>query len=79
MESIHGHEVMQMMLESSQGFTNDSLKQAIIERFGENARFHTCSARDMNAEQLIEFLAARGKFVTAGAGYSTREDKICRH
>ena len=78
-ESIHGHEVMRFMLESGQDFSRESLRAAISERFGENARFHTCSAEDMSASELIEFLAARGKFVESGEGFTTHADRICSH
>lgn len=78
-ESIHGHEVMHMMLESESGFTRESLKKAMAERFGADATFHTCSAQDMDAEALIDFLAAKGKFVDSTAGFNTQADKICDH
>ena len=78
-QSIHGHEVMEMMLEQDGQFTRASLKQAMAQRFGADARFHTCSAREMDAEALIDFLAARGKFIEAGEGFQTRADKICNH
>lgn len=78
-EEIHGHEVMHMMLESQQSFDAASLEAAIHERFGESARFCTCSASGMTARELIEFLAARGKFVPAGEGFSTAAEKICDH
>ncbi|HHW9302713.1 TPA: YecH family metal-binding protein, partial [Salmonella enterica] len=45
MESIHGHEVLNMMIESGEQYSNASLEAAITARFGEHARFHTCSAQ----------------------------------
>ncbi len=78
-ESVHGHEVMHMMLELGGQFTRDSLKAAIETRFGAETRFHTCSAEGMNAEQLIEFLHQKGKFVPSEAGFNTREEHICNH
>ncbi|QNF15178.1 DUF2492 family protein [Aeromonas jandaei] len=78
-QSVHGHEVMEMMLEQDGQFTRASLKQAMAQRFGAEARFHTCSASEMDAEALIDFLAARGKFIEAGEGFQTRADKICNH
>ena len=77
--SIHGHDVMQMMLELGGTFTRESLKLAIDERFGASARFHTCSAQDMDAETLIEFLHQRGKFVEDGDGFNTEAERICNH
>ncbi|MCA9235460.1 MAG: YecH family protein [Planctomycetales bacterium] len=76
---IHGHDVMQMMLESGQPFDAASLESAIHARFGEEARFCTCSASGMTARELIAFLAERGKFVPTGDGFSTDASKICNH
>ena len=51
MDSIHGHEVLNMMIESGEQYTHASLEAAIKARFGEQARFfHTCSAEGMTAE-----------------------------
>ena len=76
---VHGHEVMQMMLEQEGAFTRESLREAIGQRFGRQARFFTCSAQDMTADQLIDFLAARGKFVPHDNGFNTAPDRICQH
>ena len=78
-EHIHGHEVMRMMMESGEVYDEKSLEAAIHAKFGESARFCTCSASGMTAKQLIEFLAARGKFVPASEGFSTNPTKICDH
>ena len=78
-QSIHGHDVMEMMLAQDGQFTRASLKQAIDARFGTDARFHTCSASEMDAEALIDFLAKRGKFIESEEGFQTRADKICQH
>jgi len=79
MKSVHGHEVLHTMLENNNGWTRPSLLQAITEKYGEDCRFHTCSAEDMTAVQLIEFLAAKGKFVEAGEVFNTQASKICNH
>lgn len=78
-QSIHGHEVMEMMLEEGGHFTRASLREAIEARFGADARFHTCSASEMDVEVLIDFLAKRGKFIESAQGFQTRADKICNH
>lgn len=79
MTKIHAHEVMHMMLEHDQGFSRESLAQAIVERFGANARFHSCSADGMDAEAVVDFLESRGKFVARDGGFNTAQDKICKH
>lgn len=77
--SVHGHEVMDAMLASGRLFTRDSLVAFVVERFGLGARFHTCSASDMTAADLIEFLAARGKFVGTEEGFTVNTDRVCQH
>ena len=76
MDSIHGHEVLNMMIESGEQYTHASLEAAIKARFGEQARFHTCSAEGMTAGELV---AAKGKFTPSEDGFSTDQSKICRH
>ncbi|PKU22636.1 YecH family metal-binding protein [Telmatospirillum siberiense] len=80
MASIHGHEVLHMMLEAAEGFPSvEALVAAIEERFGADARFHTCSAEGMDARRLVEFLTERGKFVPLESGFNTSAEKICSH
>lgn len=77
--SVHGHEVLNFMLEIGGDFSKESLKQAIATRFGADTRFHTCSAQEMTAGELIEFLASRDKFVENENGFNTQPGKICQH
>ena len=78
-ERVHGHEVMEMMVESGTVYTRESLRTAIVERFGPDTRFYTCSADGMTPDDLITFLEARGKFVPAPDGFTTDESKLCSH
>ncbi len=78
-QSVHGHEVMHFMLEHGGQFTRQSLQEAIVGRFGAEARFHTCSAEGMDAAALIDFLAAKGKFIESAEGFNTEPEKICNH
>lgn len=79
MDSIHGHEVLNMMIASGEQYSVESLEAAIVDRFGAQARFHTCSAQDMSAGELVTFLQNKGKFIPAESGFTTAESKICRH
>lgn len=79
MDSIHGHAVMEMMLASDAAFTTETLVAAIDAEFGPDARFHTCSAENMTARDLVAFLAGRGKFVAQETGFTTDPNKICAH
>ncbi|OCG01273.1 YecH family metal-binding protein [Gilliamella sp. wkB112] len=80
MLSVHGHEVLHMM--DGNNYTESSLLQAIEQRFGKDAKFHTCSKSDMNAQQLINFLKERGKFKPAVSNetkFTVDTKKICNH
>jgi len=79
MVQIHGHEVMRMMLESGKGYSRESLRRDIHEKFGADTRFYTCSAEGMDADELIQFLADRGKFIDEDSGFRTDPDRICSH
>lgn len=79
MTAIHGHEVLNMMLADGQSWTTERLVAAIEEKFGAASRFYTCSQEGMTARELVDFLAARGKFIPVEEGFITHESKICRH
>jgi len=77
--SFHGHEVMQMMVQSGKHYTRASLIEDIEQNFGKEATFYTCSAFNMTAAELIDFLDSRGKILTMQDGFITDPDKICNH
>jgi len=78
-EPIHGHEVIEMIIQAGKAYTRDSLRADIVNRFGAEARFYTCSADNLTADELITFLEARGKFRDAGTGFTIDQEQICNH
>ena len=76
---IHGHDVIDMILESPQAYTRESLTAAIIARFGAETRFHTCSAAGMTAAELVTFLERRGKFMPLDGGFTVDPARVCSH
>lgn len=79
MSSIHGHQVMELLLEHPEGLTRGQLSTAIADRFGSDARFHTCSREGMTIGELIDFLEQRGKFDDRAGKLSTEPERICSH
>ena len=79
MESIHGHDVIEMIQQADHGFSRAELVSAIETKFGTDTRFHTCSAENLTAEGLVEFLAARGKFVGNDNALAIDPSKLCQH
>ena len=77
-EEIHGHEVLAMM--EGKSFTVESLRKAIIDRFGTNQLFYTCRASGLTADGLIQFLIDNGKFVPQeNESFVVNKDNICNH
>ena len=75
---MHAHEVLHMMEGNS--YTEESLAQAIKDRFGEDQRFYACSADGMDIPALIEFLKRKGKFMSAEEdGFTVDVSKVCNH
>ncbi len=79
MQDTHVHEIMHMMMESGSVYTRESLKKAIIDTFGVATTYCSCSMSMMTADQAIDFLEARGKFIPAEDGFYTDESKKCSH
>ncbi len=75
MSDIHAHEILKMMEGNS--YTTVTLREAIIEKFGTEAHFETCSAKGMNVDTTIEFLTAKGKFKSTASGFTMDIDKVC--
>ena len=61
----HGHDVLHMM-EGNCYPTKESLVKAIIEKFGADERFHTCSVEGMTAAAGTE-------------SFTVDATKICNH
>lgn len=77
--SIHGHDVIDMIIASGRRWGRQELTTTIAERFGSEAVFHTCSATGLSAEGLVEFLAAKGKFLENDEGLAMDVTKLCNH
>ena len=79
MESIHGHDVIDMIQQAGRGFSRAELVTTIEEKFSAEARFHTCSAEGMTADGLVDFLISRGKFFASDGDLALDPSKICQH
>ena len=76
-DSVHGHEVLEMVLGAPKPPTLETLEAQVRARFGADARFHTCSASGLTFAELIDFLQLRGKLVPAGDGVAADRGQIC--
>lgn len=74
---IHGHEIIRLVNGAKPPLTRAQLLDEAQRRFGQEARFCTCSAQGMTLEQLLTFLASRGKVVEQGGRMVADIGQIC--
>lgn len=68
MESVHGHNVLNLIKEQEVSLSKEALLTAISAEFGKEARYHTCSARELTAEELVDQFIGKGKLIETGEG-----------
>lgn len=59
---IHAHEILEMMIRSGIKYSNETLSDEIIETFGDEATFCTCSGHGLDAYDVVQHLWGKGKF-----------------
>lgn len=78
--SIHGHDILHLIIEADPPHSLASLHAAVLERHGATARFHTCAAEDLDFPGLMEFLQQRGKLAILPDGSLCADpDRMCAH
>ena len=67
-ESVHGHLVLQMIMESEDIKNRIELVAKIHEKFGAGTTFHNCMTRGLNAESLVDFFVSNQKIQFSSNG-----------
>ncbi len=78
-ESVHGRNVLKMIIASNRSWPHSALIEAMAVEFGESASFHTCSTQGMTAEQLVALFLSKGKLVESADGLAVDPEKMCGH
>lgn len=78
-DSVHGHDVMALMVAQANPVLKPELIAQIIQTFGEATRYHTCSAENLTAEELISLLLNKGKITESAQGLSLVAGRQCHH
>jgi probable metal-binding protein len=76
---VHIHEIMKLMISSGKTYTRATLKAELLQAFGAGTTFCTCSMQGIDADQAIEFMEMRGKFVPSKDGFSMPAEHMCNH
>lgn len=77
--SVHGHDVMALMVAQGAAIIKPELISMMEQKFGSAARYHTCSATDLSAEALIQLLIGKGKFYETSQGIQLVVGRKCEH
>lgn len=72
MESVHGHNVLNLIKDHQEALTRDILITVITNHFGAEARYHTCSLSDLGVGQLIDLFLQKGKLIESESGIHYR-------
>ncbi|MDQ8199882.1 YecH family protein [Pelagicoccus enzymogenes] len=76
---IHAHEILEMMIRTGKTYTNESLSAEIVDEFGEDATFHTCSGHGLDAYDIVQHLWMKGKFYGNPEAFVFRPGDRCSH
>ncbi len=79
MNNIHGHEVIQMIMQSATSSSKDDLIKQVISKFGEDTRFFNCSTDGMTAEGIVSFFENKGKIRFNDSGFEFGSAEGCKH
>ena len=78
-DSVHGHDVMALMVAQAHPVLKPQFIALMTETFGEAARYHTCSAENLTAEELIFLLLSKGKMAESAQGLAFVAGRQCHH
>ncbi|ABI39501.1 conserved hypothetical protein [Shewanella sp. MR-4] len=78
-DSVHGHDVMALMVAQENPLLKPEFIALMAQTFGETARYHTCSAENLQAEELISLLVGKGKILESAQGLTLVAGRQCHH
>ena len=74
---IHAHDVIDMLRATNKSYTRKELEEKIVESYGKQALYCTCSNENLELNELIEVLKARGKLEGDDNNYKPAEFDAC--
>jgi len=76
---IHAHEILEMMIKGGKRYSNESLTAEVLEAFGPDARFYTCSGMGLDSVEIVEHLWGKGKFTGTPQDFVFLPSSRCDH
>ncbi|PKF49172.1 YecH family metal-binding protein [Enterovibrio nigricans] len=75
--SIHVHQILNHL--KTEPMSERALTNWVDGQWGEGARFHTCSQKDMKFSDVLVFLRRRKKILENAGALMVNEARICQH
>jgi probable metal-binding protein len=79
MNTIHIHEILDIIYSSGKTFTISSLKEEVQNIYGEDVLFMSCSDHHFGIEDMVHFMLSRGKIDIKGETIFPAGDSFCEH
>jgi len=76
-QSVHGHELRQLLAEAGRPLSAGELSRLVAERFGEGVVFHTCCQQNLSLSEVLEFFVQRRKITLNDGQYSVDGGHDC--
>lgn len=77
--TIHAHNILNMLSQSGAVFTPDSLAAAVGTKYGSDVTFHTCSKEGLSLSELLAFFLERGKVFEHQGALVADPSRMCKH
>ncbi|MDD9157748.1 YecH family protein [Aliivibrio sp. S4TY2] len=78
-QDIHGHTVLNLLLNAEAPLSRSQLEGMIESDFGGEVCFHTCSQQGLTLTELLDFLLSKKKVVELESGLTVNPERICHH
>ncbi|MUJ25803.1 YecH family metal-binding protein [Aliivibrio fischeri] len=78
-QDIHGHVVLNTLIDSKEPLPRAQLEEKIENEFGSEVCFHTCSQQNLTLAELLDFLLSKKKIVATEEGFTANPERMCHH
>jgi probable metal-binding protein len=79
MNTIHAHQVLNLIGKQATPLTVGQLQALVTDTFGEHLRFVNCHDDYFTFEQMIAFMLERQKIVLRNGTITLNKSNICEH
>ncbi|ACF12665.1 conserved hypothetical protein [Chloroherpeton thalassium ATCC 35110] len=79
MNNLHGHVILEKLIQSPRVYTRQKLQQEIEAKYGRDVVFYACGGENMSLSDLLQYLFNQGKIAEKDGLLTAFADKMCSH